>query len=207
MKNFIISSALLAIASATGSDTTTTNVYENKIIDFDDAWFFRVKLRLSLDLEYGTTYNAIQNSGWNKISYGTRTQAYVWFGIVFELFEWYWLEERLTFDLFNIEPIEYIQYYTSNYELVNGNYGCSLFNYNLAVLRIYVRHFENMKVCKSTLVEMIDVGDWVAPYCCYEDTNEGTWINGMWIYDPIGTFAPLTDIWYGHQNIYTICYY
>ena len=63
-----------------------------------------------------------------------------------------------------------------------------------------------MKVCKGTLVEMIEIGEWVAPTCYYDDMNEGTWINNWLMYDPLGVLIPSAPDWYGFQNFFTICY-
>ena len=77
------------------------------MINCPESWYFKVKIRWSIDAEYGTTYSAIQEGGFNKISYGTRAQAYAWGSVVFEYLEWYWFEEKVVIELFDVTPLEY----------------------------------------------------------------------------------------------------
>ena len=110
MKTIIASAAIAAIACA-------APMYEGEdwIFQSDDAWYFSLKYKYSVDAEYGTYYSGEQAGGYNQVTYGTFAKMWAWGSLVFEFMDFYWIEERGVLDFFDVKPISYSQYYTDNY--------------------------------------------------------------------------------------------
>lgn len=193
--------AAAALAAYTSASILSDDGY---LFDQANVWYFKVGYAYELDAKYGTDYmSGQQDDGFNSYTYATYVKMFGWGSIDLEFLDWNWYDTRAVVDFFDIKPFAYTQTYSSNYQRVGGDFACSSFWYRLKFLENYVKHFENMKVCTGSLMEMVDAGEWVNPMCDYDDSKKGEWVDGYFYWNPWQNSG--WESWYGDQVFYSNC--